>query len=83
MTSFMNGTQRCAEVDPEIFFSEESGMRTLYRYELQAKAICRKCELKTPCFEYALADPELDGIWGGSLPRERLAYRKMTAMRSA
>jgi WhiB family redox-sensing transcriptional regulator len=77
MSLFMDGRQRCAETDPEIFFSEESGMRSVYRYERQAKAICNQCDLKSPCLAYAMSDPDLDGIWGGTLPRERAEFRRM------
>jgi WhiB family redox-sensing transcriptional regulator len=40
------------------------------------RAVCVKCPVRTECLEYALADPELTGIWGGMCPRQRQQERK-------
>jgi WhiB family redox-sensing transcriptional regulator len=36
-----------------------------------AKAICEQCPVREPCLEYALANRERDGVWGGATERER------------
>ena len=55
----------CAETDPEVFFPEKGGNNA------RAKRICRKCEVRAECLEYALARDERFGIWGGLSERER------------
>ena len=55
----------CAETDPEAFFPEKGGSTR------DAKRICAACEVKQECLEYALANDERFGIWGGLSERER------------
>jgi len=55
----------CAEVDPEAFFPEKGGSVRA------AKQVCRGCEVRADCLEYALAHDERFGIWGGFSERER------------
>lgn len=40
-----------------------------------AKAICRRCLAVDDCLAYALADPDIDGTWGGTTLKERRAIR--------
>ena len=40
-----------------------------------AKALCAGCAVRIECFEYAMADAELVGIWGGTSVRERRRLR--------
>jgi WhiB family redox-sensing transcriptional regulator len=37
----------------------------------EAKAVCRECPVREPCLEYALANREREGVWGGATERER------------
>ena len=37
----------------------------------EAKRVCRGCEVRAECLEYALANDERFGIWGGLSERER------------
>ena len=66
----------CKGVDPEIFYpvsEEEADV---------AKAICAECAVRQPCLEYALANRERDGVWGGATEKERrriLRQRRKTA----
>lgn len=55
----------CAETDPEAFFPEK-GESTR-----NAKDICRNCNVRTECLEYALTHDERFGVWGGLSERER------------
>lgn len=41
-----------------------------------AKAVCARCEVREPCLAYALADPTLQGVWGGLSDRERRQLRR-------
>ncbi|SDS29296.1 MULTISPECIES: WhiB family transcriptional regulator [Microterricola] len=60
----------CAQTDPEAFFPEKGGSTR------DAKKICGSCEVRTECLEYALANDERFGIWGGLSERERRKLRK-------
>lgn len=41
-----------------------------------AQAICDECPVRTECLEFALADPNLIGMWGGKNDRERKNIRR-------
>jgi len=60
----------CAETDPEAFFPEKGGSTR------EAKKICTGCEVKAQCLDYALANDERFGIWGGLSERERRRLRR-------
>ena len=63
----------CAETDPEAFFPEK-GTSTR-----PGKRICNNCPVRTDCLDYALARPELHGIWGG---KSAMELRKLRAARA-
>ncbi len=60
----------CLGVDPELFFPER-GVSTK-----EAKEVCRGCEVRVECLEYAIANGEKFGIWGGRSERERRKIRR-------
>ena len=60
----------CAQTDPEAFFPEKGGSTR------EAKKICTGCEVKAECLEYALANDERFGIWGGLSERERRKLKR-------
>ncbi len=64
----------CAQTDPEAFFPEKGGSTR------EAKKICTGCEVKAECLEYALANDERFGIWGGLSERERRRIKRESAM---
>jgi hypothetical protein len=41
-----------------------------------AKAVCAACVVRGECLAYALADPDLVGVWGGTSHAERRALRR-------
>jgi WhiB family redox-sensing transcriptional regulator len=43
-----------------------------------AKAICIGCSVRRDCLAYALEDPEMDGVWGGTskIERQRIHRQK-------
>lgn len=60
----------CAQTGSEFFFPEPgSSVR-------EAKYICRLCEMRPACLEYALAHDERFGVWGGLSEKERLSLRR-------
>lgn len=64
------GDALCAQTDPEAFFPEKGGSTR------DAKTICRVCEVREQCLEYALEHDERFGIWGGLSERERRKFKK-------
>ena len=60
----------CAQTDPEAFFPEKGGSTR------EAKKVCASCDVKAECLEYALANDERFGIWGGLSERERRRIKK-------
>jgi WhiB family redox-sensing transcriptional regulator len=55
----------CRGVDPDIFYpvSDEDAE--------DAKAICATCPVQQLCLDWALANREKEGVWGGATERER------------
>ncbi|CAM2936656.1 Transcriptional regulator WhiB [Prescottella defluvii] len=60
----------CAQTDPEAFFPEKGGSTR------EAKRICLGCEVRGECLDYALANDERFGIWGGLSERERRRLKR-------
>ena len=60
----------CAQTDPEAFFPEKGGSTR------EAKRVCRSCEVKAECLDYALEKDERFGIWGGMSERERRRLKR-------
>ena len=56
--------------EPEDFFPEKGGSTR------EAKKVCRACEVRTECLEYALQHDERFGIWGGLSERERRKLKR-------
>ncbi|CAM5295812.1 Transcriptional regulator WhiB OS=Streptomyces alboniger OX=132473 GN=whiB PE=3 SV=1 [Streptomyces alboniger] len=60
----------CAQTGADFFFPEPgSSVR-------EAKYICRMCTMRSACLEYALANDERFGVWGGLSEKERYALRR-------
>ena len=60
----------CLGVDPDLFFPERGASTR------EAKEVCRNCIVQNDCLEYALANSEKFGIWGGMSERERRRIRR-------
>jgi len=60
----------CAQTDPEAFFPEKGGSPK------DAKKVCLGCDVRGECLQYALANDERFGIWGGLSERERRKLKK-------
>lgn len=66
---------RCLDADPEAFFPEKGGSTR------EAKRICAACPVRDECLEFALANDERFGIWGGLSERERRRAKRVTPTR--
>lgn len=64
----------CLGVDPDLFFPERGASTR------EAKETCRACVVREDCLEYALANGEKFGIWGGMSERERRRIRRQRAL---
>lgn len=51
----------CQGADTSVFFVGPGG----YGSEQQAKKICEGCTVKAACLDFAIANREVHGIWGG------------------
>lgn len=60
----------CADTDPALFFPERGEPAD------EAKAVCQGCSVRAECLEYALANCEKYGIWGGRSENERRRLRR-------
>ena len=65
----------CLGVDPDLFFPERGASTR------EAKEVCRGCVVRLDCLEYALANGEKFGIWGGLSERERRVHSPLVASR--
>ena len=63
-------------VDPDLFFPERGASTR------EAKEVCKGCIVRGECLEYALANGEKFGIWGGLSERERRRLRRQRAQDS-
>lgn len=61
----------CQDVDIDIFFP---GSGEGYKVKI-AKKICGGCPVKAECLKQALSNPDEQGVWGGTTPKERLNIR--------
>jgi WhiB family redox-sensing transcriptional regulator len=61
----------CRGADPRWFFPESRG-ETLK----VARGLCSTCRVFDECRAFALADPELSGMWAGMTARERGQLRR-------
>ncbi len=60
----------CPQVDPDLFFPDPDHKAP------QATALCRSCECRVQCLEWALDHNEA-GVWGGFSERSRQEVRRL------
>src|SRR4030065_587719 len=60
----------CKGANADLFFPERGASTRA------AKAICRECQVRGECLEFALRSGEKFGIWGGLSERERRPVRR-------
>lgn len=62
----------CREVPQELFFPKPGDPLTA----VFMRSFCLLCPVQPECLEYALANPDLEGIWGGTTETDRRAIRR-------
>lgn len=60
----------CAQTDPEAFFPEAGDNVN------PALRICQACPVRQKCLDWALANNETFGVWGGTTPNDRRKLRR-------
>jgi WhiB family redox-sensing transcriptional regulator len=63
----------CQSRGNEIFFADPSCDQ---KQIAEAKLICKGCEVRWKCLEFAVKNDVQYGVWGGFTPTERNSYRK-------
>jgi WhiB family redox-sensing transcriptional regulator len=63
----------CAQTDPDAFYPAKGGSTRA------AKQICTRCDVREQCLEYALANGEDQGVWGGLSAVERRRLKRDAA----
>ena len=72
----------CLSADSDLFFPISATAASAPQ-TARAKAICAGCTVRSACLDYAMADRNLQGIWGGTTDDERRKARRSTARRAA
>ena len=67
-----DGTQRCADLNPELFFPKTS--RESYYHPKETRPACAECPFLQPCRDYAISYG-VAGFWGGMSEVERQRER--------
>ena len=65
----------CRDTDPDLFFPVGTTGSALDQIEA-AKIVCRACEARHECLEFALATNQEAGVWGATSEEERRKLRK-------
>jgi hypothetical protein len=71
------GTVPCRSADASAWWPDKRELDSAVTHG--AINACRKCPLQRGCAEYALVADERFGVWGATLPEERLTARLVAA----
>src|ERR1044072_8127392 len=64
----------CLGEDPELFFPIGNTGPAILQIE-EAKQVCRRCEVRGQCLQWALEAGQDHGVWGGRSEAERRALK--------
>jgi WhiB family redox-sensing transcriptional regulator len=68
----------CRDEDPELFFPIGTTGPAAQQVD-EAKAVCRRCDVRTECLQWALETGQDAGVWGGTSEEERRALKRRGA----
>ena len=71
----------CRDTDPDLFFPVGTTGPAIEQIE-NAKAVCRACDVRKHCLDYALTTNQDSGIWGGTSEEERRTLRRRFVARN-
>lgn len=72
----------CRDEDPELFFPIGTTGPALLQIE-EAKTVCRGCDVREQCLQFALETGQDAGVWGGLSEDERRALKRRRARQRA
>jgi WhiB family transcriptional regulator, redox-sensing transcriptional regulator len=72
----------CASADPDLFFPISATGKAAAQIA-QARRVCAGCRVRRQCLDFAVNAGEMEGIWGGTTPDERIRARRETTRRQA
>lgn len=77
---FMDWRHRaaCLTEDPELFFPIGNTGPALMQIT-EAKKVCRRCDVREACLQWALDAGQDHGVWGGLSEDERRAMKRRAA----
>lgn len=62
----------CSQIDPDMWVAD----KPLPSEVQMLLSICMSCPVRQECAEFAITNHHDHGIWGGLMPRERMAIRR-------
>jgi WhiB family redox-sensing transcriptional regulator len=65
----------CLTADPDLFFPISSAGPAAQQIA-RAKTVCAGCDVRRQCLEFAMANDQVYGIWGGTTPEDRQRDRR-------
>lgn len=68
----------CLTEDPELFFPVGNTGPALMQIA-EAKKVCRRCEVRETCLQWALDAGQDHGVWGGLSEDERRSMKRRAA----
>lgn len=68
----------CRGEDPELFFPIGNTGPAMLQTE-EAKQVCRRCDVREKCLDWALEHGQDYGVWGGLSEDERRALKRRNA----
>ncbi len=71
----------CRGQDPELFFPIGTTGPAVTQVD-QAKAVCRRCEVRGDCLASAMLSDQDSGVWGGLSDDERRALKRRARVRA-
>jgi WhiB family redox-sensing transcriptional regulator len=72
----------CKDEDPELFFPIGTTGPAVFQTE-EAKAVCRRCDVREQCLQWALETGQEFGVWGGLSEDERRTLKRRRMGRGA
>lgn len=70
----------CTSEDPELFFPLGTTGSAMLQIE-EAKQVCRRCDVREKCLDWALENGQDHGVWGGMSEDERRALKRRNSRR--
>jgi WhiB family redox-sensing transcriptional regulator len=68
----------CLDEDPELFFPIGNTGPAILQIE-EAKVVCRRCDVREQCLQWALESGQDHGVWGGLSEDERRTLKRRNA----